>query len=70
MENLQKNQCAVDAVIAGASLSVAAGAPADVTEHTALISWSMAKSITQAVIGMLVGDGLLDIDAPAAVSWW
>ncbi|MEO7398388.1 MAG: serine hydrolase, partial [Ilumatobacteraceae bacterium] len=34
---------------------------------TAVISWSMAKSITQAVIGMLVGDGLIDIDAPAPV---
>ena len=32
-----------------------------------LISWSMAKSMTQAVIGMLVFDGRLDIDAPAAV---
>jgi CubicO group peptidase (beta-lactamase class C family) len=33
-------------------------------EDTTLISWSMAKSMTQAVIGMLVLDGLLDIDAP------
>lgn len=32
---------------------------------TTLISWSMAKSITEAVVGMLVGDGLVDIDAPA-----
>lgn len=31
---------------------------------TTLISWSMAKSMTQAVIGMLVGDGMLDIDVP------
>ena len=30
---------------------------------TTLISWSMAKSMTQAVIGMLVGDGVVDIDA-------
>ena len=34
---------------------------------TTLISWSMAKTMTQAVFGMLVGDGLIDIDAPAAV---
>lgn len=34
-------------------------------DDTTLISWSMAKSMTQAVIGMLVGDGVLDIDAPA-----
>jgi len=40
---------------------------ADVDADTTLISWSMAKSITQAVIGLLVGDGLLDIDQPAAV---
>ncbi|MEO6124723.1 MAG: serine hydrolase [Ilumatobacteraceae bacterium] len=39
----------------------------DVDADTTLISWSMAKSITQALIGILVGDGLLDIDAPAAV---
>lgn len=29
---------------------------------TTLISWSMAKSITQALVGMAVGDGLLSID--------
>ncbi|MCU1367986.1 MAG: beta-lactamase [Ilumatobacteraceae bacterium] len=37
---------------------------ADVDRDSTLISWSMAKSMTQAVIGVLVGDGLLDIDAP------
>ena len=41
-------------------------APGTDAEST-LISWSMAKSMTQAVIGMLVGDGLLDIDQAAAV---
>ena len=35
--------------------------------ETTLISWSMAKSITQAVFGVLVGDGRIDVDAPAAV---
>jgi CubicO group peptidase (beta-lactamase class C family) len=29
---------------------------------TTLISWSMAKSITQALVGIAVGDGLLSID--------
>ncbi len=29
---------------------------------TTLISWSMAKSITQALVGMAVGDGLISID--------
>ncbi|MGI9602605.1 MAG: serine hydrolase domain-containing protein [Acidimicrobiales bacterium] len=35
-----------------------------------LISWSMAKSFTQAAVGLLVADGLLDIHAAAAVPEW
>ena len=34
------------------------------------MSWSKAKSITQALVGILVGDGKLDIHAPAAVPEW
>jgi len=34
------------------------------------ISWSMAKSMTQALVGFMVKDGLLDIDVPAAVPEW
>lgn len=41
-----------------------------VTADTTLISWSMAKSITHAVVGLLVADGLIDLDAPAAVPGW
>lgn len=41
-----------------------------VTADTTLTSWSMAKSITHAVVGLLVGDGLLDLDAPAPVPAW
>ena len=37
---------------------------------TPLISWSMAKSITHALVGILVRDGRLDIHAPAAVPEW
>lgn len=37
---------------------------------TTLISWSMAKSITHAWIGLLVGDGLLTLDDPAPVPAW
>jgi len=37
---------------------------------TPLASWSTAKSITQAAVGVLVGDGVLDVDAPAAVPAW
>jgi CubicO group peptidase (beta-lactamase class C family) len=33
-------------------------------------SWSMAKSITQVLVGMAVGDGLLDVQAPAPVEAW
>lgn len=35
-----------------------------------LLSWSMAKSITHAAVGLLVADGLLDVDAPAPVPEW
>lgn len=34
------------------------------------VSWSMAKSITQAMIGLLVADGRLDVFAPAPVPEW
>ena len=33
-------------------------------------SWSKAKSITHALVGLLVGDGKIDILAPAAVPEW
>ena len=35
-----------------------------------LISWSMAKSVVHAATGILVADGLLDLDAPAPVPEW
>ena len=44
------------------------GGPVDAS--TTLISWSMAKSITHAAVGILVGEGRLDVDAPAPVSGW
>jgi len=37
---------------------------------TTLISWSMAKSITHALLGLLVVDGLLDVASPAPVPEW
>ncbi len=37
---------------------------------TTLVSWSMAKSITQAAVGIAVGDGALVVDAPAPVAAW
>ncbi|MGI8792127.1 MAG: serine hydrolase domain-containing protein [Acidimicrobiales bacterium] len=42
----------------------------ETTAATTMISWSMAKSVVHAVIGMLVGDGLIEIDKPAAVLEW
>lgn len=38
--------------------------------NTALTSWSMAKSITHAAIGIAVEEGLIELDAPAAVPGW
>ena len=35
-----------------------------------LISWSMAKSVTATLIGMMVADGLLVLDDPAPVPEW
>jgi len=44
--------------------------PDPVTVDTPLLSWSMAKSMLHAVVGLLVNDGRLDLDAPAAVPEW
>ena len=37
---------------------------------TRFVSWSMAKTVTAVMIGMLVGDGMLQLDAPAPVPRW
>jgi CubicO group peptidase (beta-lactamase class C family) len=42
----------------------------DTTPDTPLISWSMAKSITHALVGIAVREGRLDIDTPAPVPEW
>ncbi len=39
-------------------------------EETRFISWSMAKTITAALVGMLVADGRLSLDEPAPVEEW
>ena len=44
----------------GAQPDTAFGPGGPVDAGTTLISWSMAKSITHAAIGILVGDGVLD----------
>ncbi|MGD9703247.1 MAG: serine hydrolase domain-containing protein [Acidimicrobiia bacterium] len=42
----------------------------DTGADTTLISWSMAKSITHALVGLLVEDGRLDLRAPAPIGAW
>lgn len=44
------------------------GGPVDA--GTTLISWSMAKSITHAAMGIAVSDGLLDVAVPAPIASW
>ena len=39
-------------------------------EDTPLIGWSMTKSVTNAMVGMRVRDGVLSLDAPADVPSW
>jgi CubicO group peptidase (beta-lactamase class C family) len=41
-----------------------------VVPDTTLLSWSMAKSMLHSVVGMLVGDGRLHLEAPAPVPEW
>ncbi len=42
----------------------------DVTADTTLISWSTAKSVTHALVGILVGDGRLAVESSAPVRAW
>lgn len=43
---------------------------ADTPPDTPLLSWSMAKSVTHSLVGILVEDGRLDPDALAAIAPW
>jgi len=40
------------------------------TKDTELVGWSMTKSVTNALVGILVGRGALDLEAPAEVPEW
>ncbi|WP_428666244.1 serine hydrolase domain-containing protein [Runella sp.] len=41
-----------------------------ITSTTALMGWSMTKSVTNAMVGMLVKDGKLDVTKPAPIEEW
>jgi CubicO group peptidase (beta-lactamase class C family) len=56
-------------VVKGGKLVYEAYHPLDGPDSV-MPSWSIAKSITSAVIGLLVGDGKLDVNAPAPVKAW
>jgi CubicO group peptidase (beta-lactamase class C family) len=42
----------------------------ETTAETTLISWSMAKSVTQNLFGLLVADGLVSVDDRAPIDEW
>ena len=44
--------------------------PEPVEPHTPLLSWSMAKSVLHAAVGVLVGEGRLRLEQPAGVPGW
>jgi CubicO group peptidase (beta-lactamase class C family) len=54
----------------GGTLPRSDGPGRPVGPDTPLLSWSVAKSMLHAVVGMLVGDGRIDPDLPAAVEAW
>ena len=41
-----------------------------ITADTRLLSWSMGKSFTNALVGLMAGDGLVDIHAPMDIPEW
>ena len=41
-----------------------------ITADTKLLSWSMAKSFTNALAGIMYGDGLVDVFAPTGIPQW
>ncbi|MGK2948823.1 MAG: serine hydrolase domain-containing protein [Acidimicrobiales bacterium] len=44
--------------------------PEPVSADTPLLSWSMAKSVLHGTVGVLVGEGRLQLDAPPGVPGW
>jgi CubicO group peptidase (beta-lactamase class C family) len=56
-------------VVLGDQIIAEAYAPG-FTQNTPLLGWSMSKSVTNALVGILVKDGLLDLHEPAPVDDW
>lgn len=56
-------------VMAGGKLAAERYGPG-YDKDTRFVSWSMAKTVTAVLIGMLVADGKLSLDAPAPVALW
>ena len=54
----------------GGALPSFTAAPKPVTPATPLLSWSMAKSMLHAAVGLLVADGALSLDVPAGIREW
>lgn len=42
----------------------------EIDARTPLLGWSMSKSVTNALVGILVGQGKLELSAPAPVDQW
>ena len=57
-------------VVAQAGRIIAEGYGPGIDAQSTLISWSMAKSVTQNLFGLLVGDGLISVDDKAPISEW
>ena len=49
---------------------VAEGYAETISSNTPLPGWSMAKSVTATLVGILVNQGRLDVNAPGAVAVW
>ncbi|MEO6571416.1 MAG: serine hydrolase, partial [Ilumatobacteraceae bacterium] len=54
----------------GRQPATAFGPAVDLDAGSTLVSWSTAKSIVHAAVGILVADGVLDPEAPAPVPGW
>jgi len=67
--NTRTNTRAIVVVYQGSLVFEEYAAP-HVTKNTRLLGWSATKSITQALIGVVVNDGLLNITEPARVPEW